>query len=168
MMRNVLAALACLVNSNMPPRTVALASFYRRYQDDPLVIDKWFMVQATSSRGDTLAQVQALLGHPAFTMKNPNRVRALIGAFAHGNPARFHDVSGAGYRFLADRMLELDPLNPQGAARLVGALSRWRRYDVQRQALMRGELGRIEAQPGLSRDVGEIVAKSLEPLTYYP
>jgi aminopeptidase N len=160
-MTDRLAALTCLANGELPQRDTALAAFYERYRDDPLVIDKWFTVQAASTRLDTLQQVQALLEHPAFTMKNPNRVRALIGAFAHGNPARFHEASGAGYRFLADRILELDPLNPQVAARLVGALSRWRRLDDRRQELMRTQLERIQAQPRLSRDVGEIVAKSL-------
>jgi len=160
-MTDRLAALTCLANSAMPQREAALAAFYQRYQDDPLVVDKWFTVQAASSRGDTLLQVQALTRHPAFTLKNPNRVRALIGAFAHGNPARFHDPSGAGYRFLADRVLELDPLNPQVAARMVGALSRWRRFDARRQAMMSSELERIQAQPGLSPDVAEIVSKSL-------
>jgi aminopeptidase N len=160
-MTDRLAALTCLASSSMPQREPALAAFYQRYQDDPLVVDKWFTVQAASSRADTLLQVQTLMRHPAFTLKNPNRVRALIGAFAHGNPARFHDSSGAGYRFLADRVLELDPLNPQVAARLVGALSRWRRFDASRQAMMSRELERIQAQPGLSRDVAEIVSKSL-------
>jgi aminopeptidase N len=160
-MTDRLAALTCLASSTMPQREPALSAFYQRYQDDSLVVDKWFTVQAASSCNDTLLQVQGLMGHPAFTLKNPNRVRALIGAFAHGNPARFHDSSGAGYRFLADRVLELDPLNPQVAARLVGALSRWRRFDASRQAMMSRELERILAQPGLSRDVAEIVSKSL-------
>ena len=156
-----LAALTCLSQSDMSQREAALTDFYRSYQADPLVIDKWFTVQATSPRSDTLERVAALLGHPAFTMKNPNRVRALIGAFAHGNPVCFHDASGAGYLFLADRILELDRLNAQVAARMVSALSRWRRYDARRQQLMRAQLERIQAQPQLSRDVGEIVGKSL-------
>jgi aminopeptidase N len=160
-MTDRLAALTCLASSAMPQRKAALAAFYRRYQDDPLVVDKWFTVQAASSRVDTLWQVQELMRHPAFTLKNPNRVRALIGTFVHGNPARFHDPSGAGYRFLSDRVLELDPLNPQVAARMVSALSRWRRFDASRQAMMSCELERIQAQSGLSRDVAEIVGKSL-------
>jgi aminopeptidase N len=160
-MTDRLAALTCLAHSGMPQRDTALAAFYERFRHNPLVIDKWFTVQATSSRADTLDRVRTLLDHPAFTMKNPNRVRALIGAFAHGNPARFHDPDGAGYGFLADRVIELDLLNPQVAARLVGALSRWRRYDAGRQQSMRAQLERIEVQPTLSRDVGEIVAKSL-------
>jgi aminopeptidase N len=160
-MTDRMAALTCLANGSMPQRELALGAFYHGYQDDPLVVDKWFTVQAASSRADTLAQVQLLLEHPAFTLRNPNRVRSLIGAFAHGNPARFHDANGRGYRFLAERVIELDPLNPQVAARLVAALSRWRRFDENRQQLMRGELERIREQPGLSRDVGEIVGKSL-------
>jgi aminopeptidase N len=160
-MTDRIAALTCLAHSDLPPRAALLADFYQRYQGDPLVIDKWFTVQATSCRPDTLPQVATLLSHPAFTIKNPNRVRALIGAFAHGNPARFHDPGGAGYAFLADRVIELDPLNPQVAARLVSALSRWRRYDAGRQRLMRTQLERIQAQAGLSRDVGEIIARSL-------
>ncbi|NJC88758.1 MAG: aminopeptidase N [Desulfuromonas sp.] len=160
-MTDRLAALSCLANSDMPQRGAVLEAFYQRNRNNPLVIDKWFTVQAASLRADTLEQVGRLLDHPDFTLKNPNRVRSLVGAFAHGNPARFHDPSGAGYRFLADRVVELDPLNPQVAARMVAALSRWRRFDENRQALMRTELERIHAQPGLSRDVGEIVAKSL-------
>ncbi|MCM2265500.1 MAG: DUF3458 domain-containing protein, partial [Desulfuromonadales bacterium] len=160
-MTDRLAALTCLAHGELPQRETALAEFYRRYQNDPLVVDKWFAVQAASPRADTLAQVKMLMAHPAFTMKNPNRVRSLIGVFAHGNPARFHDPSGAGYRFLADRVIELDPLNPQVAARMVAALSRWRRFDENRQVLMKVELERVRTQPGLSRDVGEIVGKSL-------
>jgi aminopeptidase N len=160
-MTDRMAALTCLANCGMPQREAALASFHERYQADPLVVDKWFTVQATSVRTDTLEQVAGLLRHPDFTLKNPNRVRALVGAFAHGNPARFHEPTGAGYRFLADRVIELDPLNPQVAARMVAALSRWRRFDAGRQELMRAELLRIQAQAGLSRDVGEIVEKSL-------
>ncbi|MHB8708560.1 MAG: aminopeptidase N [Desulfuromonadales bacterium] len=160
-MTDRLAALTCLAHGTLPQREPALEAFYRRYQDDPLVVDKWFTVQATSLRSDTLTRVRELTGHPAFTMKNPNRVRSLLGAFAQGNPACFHDPSGAGYRFLADRVLALDQLNPQVAARMVAALSRWRRYDANRQQLMKAELERIQAQPKLSRDVGEIVAKSL-------
>jgi aminopeptidase N len=162
-MTDRMAALTCLANGDMPQREAALTTFYRRYQNDPLVVDKWFTVQAASCRVDTLEQVQVLMRHPAFTLKNPNRVRSLVGAFAHGNPARFHDPAGGGYRFLADLVLALDPLNPQVAARQVAALSRWKRFDANRQRLMRAELKRIQARPGLSRDVAEIVEKSLAP-----
>jgi len=106
--------------------------------------------------------VQALMQHPAFSLQNPNKVRSLIGRFCAGNPVNFHAADGAGYRFLADRVLELDALNPSIAARLVQTLSRWRRYDPDRQALMREQLERIVAQEGLSNDVYEIASRSLE------
>ncbi len=159
-MTDRMAALTCLAYGDLPQREEALSAFYHRFQDDPLVVDKWFSLQATSFRADTFERVKELMEHPAFTMKNPNRVRALIGAFAHGNPSRFHAPDGSGYSFLADRVIELDTLNPQVAARLVSALSRWRRYDEKRQSQMRSQLERI-SRLVKSRDVGEIVAKSL-------
>ncbi|MDH3997248.1 MAG: aminopeptidase N [Desulfuromonadales bacterium] len=161
-MTDRIAALSCLVHNGLPQREEALAAFYHRYQDDPLVVDKWFTLQATSPQPDVVQQVLELMEHPAFTIRNPNRARALIGAFAQGNPAGFHQISGEGYRFLADQVLALNKLNPQVAARMVGPLSRWRRYDEQRQGLMRQQLERIDAASDLSRDVGEIVGKSLQ------
>jgi aminopeptidase N len=160
-MTDRMAALTSLVHNQIPKAGEALDAFYHQFQDDPLVVDKWFTLQATSPQRNTLIRVKELMEHPAFTMRNPNRVRSLIGAFAHGNPALFHDLSGAGYQFVADRILELDTLNPQVAARMVAPLSRWRRYDEGRQRLMRQQLERIQAQEGLSVDVGEIVQKSL-------
>ena len=160
-MTDRLAALTCLVHNNLPKWEEALAAFYHHFEDDPLVVDKWFTLQATSPQPETLVRVRELMGHPAFTMLNPNRVRALVGAFAHGNPALFHDLSGAGYAFVTDRVLELDALNPQVAARMMAPLSRWRRYDRNRQTLMRQQLERLRAQAELSSDVGEIVQKSL-------
>ena len=161
-MTDVIAALHLLANSDAPARTEALASFHDRWKDDALVMDKWFGVQATSSRPDTLEEVRRLLDHPAFSIRNPNKVYALIGGFAGGNPVRFHDRSGAGYRFLADQVLTLDPLNPQVAARMMGQFSRIRRYDPARRALMKAELERIVASPNLSPDVFEVASKSLE------
>ncbi|MGK2943683.1 MAG: aminopeptidase N [Desulfuromonadales bacterium] len=161
-MTDRMAALTCLVYNRLPKWQEALAAFYYQFQDDSLVIDKWFSLQASAPRQETLAKVKELMEHPAFTMRNPNRVRALIGVFAHGNPACFHDLSGAGYAFVADRVLELDALNPQVAARMISPLSRWRRYDGDRQQLMRRQLERIQAQDRLSTDVGEIVQKSLQ------
>ncbi len=160
-MTDRMAALTGLVHNRLPKWEEALAAFYHQFENDPLVIDKWFSLQATSPRQETLAVILELMDHPAFTLRNPNRVRALVGAFAQGNPARFHDLSGAGYRYLADRVIELNALNPQVAARMVGPLSRWRRYDSDRQLLMRAQLERIQGQDGLSTDVGEIVQKSL-------
>ena len=159
-MTDVIAALACLVNSDGPERDPALDAFYRRWADEPLVVDKWLGLQAGCRRSDTLARVQALMQHPAFTLKNPNKVRALIGAFT-ANQARFHAADGQGYEFVATQVLALDALNPQVAARLCNAFSQWRRYDAGRQAAMKQQLERMIAQPGLSRDVYEVVSKSL-------
>jgi len=153
-------ALAALANSEAAQRQTALAEFYERYRTDPLVLDKWFTVQATSTRPDTAEAVAGLAGHADFTIANPNRLRALVGAFA-SNPHAFHDASGRGYRFLADMILAADRLNPQTAARLVPPLGRWRRLEEGRRALMKAELERIVATPGLSKDVFEQASKSL-------
>ena len=161
-MTDVMAALYQLASSSAPQREAVLDEFHQRWRQEPLVLDKWFSVQALSRRLDTLQRVKTLLHHPDFSLTNPNRVRSLVGAFCSGNPVRFHDASGDGYRFLADRVLELDPLNPQIAARLLRALARWRRYDSHRQALMRAQLERILAAEGLSRDTFEIASKCLE------
>jgi aminopeptidase N len=154
------SALGALASSNSAERHGALAAFYERYRSDSLVLDKWFTVQALSTRDDTLASVEALAGHPDFTLSNPNRMRSLVGAFA-ANQRAFHDSSGRGYRFLADMILAVDRLNPQTAARLVPPLGRWRRFDSIRQDLMKAELERIVAAPGLSKDVFEQASKSL-------
>ncbi|MEA1014133.1 aminopeptidase N [Sphingosinicella sp. LY1275] len=153
-------ALGTLANSEAPERGEALAAFYERYRDNALVLDKWFMVQALSTRDDTVDAVLALAEHPDFTLANPNRMRALISAFA-ANQRAFHDADGRGYRFLADTILAVDKLNPQTAARLVPPLGRWRRFDEIRAELMRGELHRIVDTPGLSKDVFEQASKSL-------
>jgi aminopeptidase N len=160
-MTDVLSALAMLVDIDCPERTAALDAFYRRWEDDPLVIDKWFALQARSSLPGTVAAVRALTRHPAFTRSNPNRVRALVGAFAQGNPLHFHAASGEGYAFLADEVLAIDKANPTTAARLVQPLGQWRRFDAARQGLMRAALDRILAAPGLSPNTYEMVAKSL-------
>ncbi|HTR15660.1 MAG TPA: aminopeptidase N [Acetobacteraceae bacterium] len=160
-MTDVVAALAVLCDSASPERDAALAAFYARWKDDDLVLDKWFAVQAMASAPDTLERVRALAHHPDFRLRNPNRARALLGAFSFGNPVRFHDSSGAGYAFLADHVIALDPLNATTAARLVQALGTWRRYDPRRQALMRRALERVLATPKLSRNTYEMVSKSL-------
>jgi aminopeptidase N len=153
-------ALTALANSDAAERAEALDAFYERYRANPLVIDKWFTTQALSTRADTLEAVQALATHPDFTLANPNRIRSLIGAFAANQPA-FHAGSGEGYRLLADKILEIDTLNPQTAARLVPPLGRWRRFDERRAGLMRAQLQRLVETPGLSKDVFEQVSKSL-------
>lgn len=154
------AALGTLVNSDASERSVAIAAFYERYRDNPLVIDKWFTTQALSTRGDALEAAKALLRHGDFTLQNPNRVRSLVGAFSV-NQRGFHDLSGDGYAFLADTIIALDPINPQTAAKLTPPLGRWRRFDEKRQALMRAQLERIVATSGLSKDVFEQASKSL-------
>ncbi len=160
-MTDAMAALSALANCECAQRKRALDAFYQKWRDEPLVVDKWFSLQATSRLPGTLEQVKKLLQHPAFTIRNPNKVHALIGAFCQGNPARFHERGGAGYRFLADRVLELDGINPQVAARLLNPLTRWQRYDEQRQQLVRAELERIAAVEQLSRDVYEVASKAL-------
>jgi aminopeptidase N len=160
-MTNVLAALVVLLDLDRPERPAALARFFAAWSHDQLVIDKWFALQARSSLPATPKRVRDLTRHPAFERKNPNRVRALVGAFSQGNQLRFHDASGAGYAFLADEVITLDPANPTLAARLVQPLGTWRRHDPARQALMRRQLERILAIPGLSKNTYEMVSKSL-------
>jgi aminopeptidase N len=155
------AALSYLCDSDTPERTQALASFYERWNSDPLVLDKWFTLQATADLPDVLGRVEKLLEHPDFTMKNPNRARSVIGAFASGNPAAFHAADGSGYRFLADRVLEMNSINPQIASRLIDPLLSWRRLDEPRQELIKGELARILALEGLSKDVFEKASKAV-------
>lgn len=157
-----LTALAVLVNSPFEAeRAKALESFAEHFKDNPLVMDQWFSVQAASTLPGGLARVKALMQHPAFTLKNPNKVRALIGAFAGQNLVNFHAADGSGYRFLADLVIELNALNPQIASRQLAPLTRWRKYDDARQVLMKGELERILASGELSSDVYEVVSKSL-------
>ncbi|UAW97086.1 aminopeptidase N [Halopseudomonas nanhaiensis] len=156
------AALVALVNSPFEDqRRAALTEFAERWKDYPLVMDQWFSIQAGSPAADGLARVQELMEHPLFTLRNPNKVRSLIGAFANQNLVNFHRGDGAGYRFLADQILLLDGTNPQIASRLVTPLSRWRKFDPDRQALMKQELARILGKPDLSPDVYEVVSKSL-------
>jgi aminopeptidase N len=159
-MTDRLGALGALASSDAAERHGALAGFYDRYREDPLVLDKWFTVQAGSARDDTADTVRALARHPDFSLANPNRMRSLVGAFA-ANQRAFHEPGGRGYRFLADMILAVDALNPQTAARLVPPLGRWRRFDERRAALMKAELERIVATAGVSKEVYEQASKSL-------
>ncbi|MCA1941897.1 MAG: aminopeptidase N C-terminal domain-containing protein, partial [Caenispirillum bisanense] len=159
-MTDAMAALRVLNDLDVPERAEALDHFHDRFKGDPLVLDKWFSLQAMSQRPDTLAHLKDLMGHPAFSMRNPNRVRALIGVFANANPVRFHAEDGAGYAFLVDRVLELNALNPQIGARLLQPMGRWRRMDAARKALMTRELDRVLATPDLAPDVYEIASKA--------
>lgn len=160
-MTDRLAALTALVDTDHPERSAILEAFRADFAEDALVLDKWFTVQALSRRADTLAQVRALLGHPAYDAKNPNKVRALVGSFTTGNRAQFHALDGSGYGFLADQVIATDGFNGKLAARLVAPLAPWKKMDPARQGLMRAELDRIRKTPGLSKDVTEIVEKAL-------
>ncbi|PVA11321.1 aminopeptidase N [Pelagivirga sediminicola] len=159
-MTQQLGALGCLVQAGAGD--LALGLFYDQWQDDRLVIDKWFGLQVSLAAPQDTADVAArLTQHPDFTMKNPNRFRAVLGALA-GSPAGFHHASGKGYALLADWLIKLDPLNPQTTARMCSAFETWRRYDAERQALIRAQLERIASQPGLSRDTAEMVGRILK------
>ena len=161
-MTDAMAALNALVFIGGPASEQALAAFYTRWRHEPLVVDKWFAAQARSPAPDAVGRVIGLTLHPAYDLKTPNRMRALVQTFSQQNPARFHDPSGQGYRFLADQILAVDKVNPTTAARLVDPLGGWRRYKPELGALMRQELERILAAPGVSRNVVELAAKALE------
>ncbi|MCC5856881.1 MAG: aminopeptidase N [Ectothiorhodospiraceae bacterium] len=158
-----LAALALLAREPEDPAgRDALARFHADWQHEALVINKWFQVQAMAPHPLAPEHVAGLTAHPDFSLRNPNRVRSVIGAFAQGNTVGFHRRDGAGYRFLADQVLALDELNPQVAARMLLPLAQWRRHDSARRERMRGELERIQNAPKLSKDVHEIVSKALQ------
>ncbi|MDJ0738126.1 MAG: aminopeptidase N [Gammaproteobacteria bacterium] len=160
-MTDVIAALALLADGDHPARAEVLADFEQRWRHEPLVMDKWFGVQAVANRPGVLAEIRQLMEHPAFSLRNPNKVRALVGTFAAANPVRFHAADGSGYAFLEQQVLALDAANPQIAARLLRAIARWRRYDAGRQQAMRGVLENVLAAK-VSKDVYEIASKSLD------
>ena len=159
-MTDRMAALSVLNHLDHPGRAEALSDFEARFGKDTVVMDKWFGLQAMSSRDDTLSRVKDLMSHPLFTMRNPNKVRSLIGAFAMANPRHFHAADGSGYAFYTDRLIELDDINPQVAARLCAPLGKWAKYDETRADLMKAALDRILAKPDISRDLYEIASKS--------
>jgi aminopeptidase N len=159
-MTDRMGALTALINTDTPERDACLADFHARFDGNHDVIDKWFTVQALAQRPDTLAQVEKLLAHKDFSITNPNRLRSLVGAFS-ANQRQFHVAGGAGYRLLADQLLAVDRINPQSAARQVVPLGRWRRFDAARGALMRAQLERIVASPGVSKDVLEMASRAL-------
>jgi aminopeptidase N len=160
-MTDRMAALDTLSQHDRPERTEALDDFYKRYADDPLIIDKWLALQAAIPEPATLERVQTLTKHPAFSVANPNRVRALIGSFAQVNHTQFNRADGAGFEFVADFVLALDPKNPQVAARLMGAFRSWRALEARRRGRAEAALRRIAAAPSLSRDTQDIVARTL-------
>lgn len=156
------AALQTLSNLDSPLRQKGLDQFYATWKEDALVVDKWFAIQAASKLPDTLKRVKELMQHEAFDIKNPNKVYALIGTFGYRSPINFHAANGEGYVFLRECVQQLDKLNPQVAGRMVNPLTTWRRYDKERQQLMRQQLELLLQDKKLSIDVYELVTKSLE------
>ena len=160
-MTDKVAALAILTDTQTPEREKAFKDFYSTWKHEPLVLDKWFSLQAVADRDDAVEDVAALTSHPDFTYKNPNRLRALMGSFSFANQKWFHRKDGAGYRLLADTVIKVNALNPSTAARLLTPMRQWQRYDSARKVLMEQELKRILAEKDISNDVYEIVSKSL-------
>jgi aminopeptidase N len=159
-MTDAMGGLSALLCFGGEPLEMALDEFYQRWRDDPLVIDKWFALQAMDPSDGALGRVLGLTAHPAFDLRTPNRLRAVVGTFS-ANHARFHDPSGAGYRFLADQIRAVDRFNPNIAARLLEPLAEWTRYKPELAALMRAELERITKAPDLSKNVFELASKAL-------
>jgi aminopeptidase N len=160
-MTDSIAALSASVAAQLPCRAELLAVFDEKWHQDGLVMDKWFVLQATSPAVDTLSKVRELLNHRSFSMGNPNRVRSLIGAFAAGNPAAFHALDGSGYQFMVEMLSELNHRNPQVASRLIEPLIRLKRYDAKRQEMMRAALEQLKGLENLSGDLFEKISKAL-------
>lgn len=160
-MTDVIAALSSLSHIDCPERQQAFDAFYRKWQQQPLVVDKWLMLQSLSRLPGTVNKVIELQQHPAFNIRNPNKVRSLIGSFAQGNLVRFHQADGEGYKLLADVVVTLNSLNPQVAARILTPLIHWRRYNGARQVLMQAQLQKLLSIPDLSKDLYEVVSKAL-------
>lgn len=161
-MSDLLPAFRSIVNLDVPEKQDAISRFYDSWKDDALVVDKWLAVQATSKAKGALQTMKNLLRHPAFDIRNPNKVYSLLGSFGHRNPVNFHTKTGEGYAFLTETLKQLDKLNPQVAARMVKPLTEWRRYDKERQKLMCSQLESLMKEPTLSRDMYEIVSRSLQ------
>ena len=160
-MTDRMAALLTLAQHDVPQRKTAFADFYQRYQNNPLIVDKWFTLQAITPDKTTLDNVRALTAHPTFSMSNPNRVRALIGSFATINQKEFNRADGAGYDFLAEQILTLDESNRQVAARMATVFRTWRTLEASRRARAEAALQKIAARSTLSNDVRDIVARAL-------
>ncbi len=160
-MTDAMAALACLADSAGAERDRALAMFHDKWKDEALVMDKWFRVQAVSDLPGAIDRIEKLLLHPAFELRNPNRARSLLHAFAFDNPVHFHAADGSGYRLVAARVVELDRINPQVASRLARAFDRWRKYDAGRQQHSRAALESIASTADISSEVAEVVGRAL-------
>ena len=161
-MTDAIAALFALRDSASAAHDALYRAFEAKWRDEPLVLDKWFALQAKSLRDDTLATVRTLLAHPRFNARNPNRVRSLVGSYALGNFARFNAQDGAGYAFAAEQVRALDATNPQLASTIAGAFNLWKRYAEPRRALMQRALQKIAKAPSLSPDVTEVVSRTLQ------
>jgi len=161
-MTDQIAALSAINDGSSADREEVLSDFYNRFKGNDLVIDKWFAVQAQSNRSDVLDSIKDLFDHPDFSYSNPNRLRSLVGSLGMVNAKAFHDPSGEGYHILLNALIKVDKINPQTAARLAIPLGRWERLEPKRQKLMKDCLEILRDTPGLSKDVGEIVSKSLE------
>jgi aminopeptidase N len=160
-MTDRLSAMAALVRVGAPGAEEVLRDFRTRYDGKPLVLDKWFALQAQVPARETLARVQALSADPAFSLHNPNRVQALVGAFARGNPIGFHRPDGEGYRYIAEKVVAIDALNPQNGARLAKSFESWHKLEPQRRALALATLQDMSRRQGLSRDLVDILARML-------
>jgi aminopeptidase N len=161
-MTDVAAALRSMVHNDAPQAEEALQQYFDKWKHEPLVMDQWFAIQASSPVENCLTKVKNLMEHPLFELTNPNKVRALIATFCSANLVNFHNPDGSGYEFLSEIVLKLDAINPQIAARIVNPLSRWRQQDDLRRGLMVAALKRIKSSPDLSNDLYELVSKSLE------
>jgi aminopeptidase N len=159
-MTDALAALTALANCDCAERKPALERFYAKWQNEPLVVDKWLGVEAGSRLPGTLARVKELTSHPAFTLKNPNKVYALLGSFG-ANQVNFHNADGSGYSFMGEQIRVLDPINPQVAARMARNFERWKRFEPKRRALMKSVLEQTAALRGLSNESAEVLGKIL-------
>jgi len=159
-MTDALAALAALANCDCPERKPALDQFYAKWQNESLVVDKWLGVEAASRLPGTLARVKELTSHPAFTLKNPNKVYALLGGFG-ANQVNFHRVDGSGYAFLGEQIRALDSINPQVAARMARNFEHWKRFEPKRRTLMKSLLEQVTKIPGLSKETVEVVTRTL-------
>jgi len=154
-------ALSIISNHDIEQRSQTLDDFYSKWHSDAQVVEKWLAIQSGSRLANALQRIETLKQHESFSMTNPNKVRALIGTFCRANPNQFHALDGSGYEFLTSNVLELDAMNPSIASRLIQIMARWKRFDAQRQKLMQQQLQRILDHKRLSKDVYEVVSKSL-------
>jgi len=160
-MTDVVAGLRVLSHLDRPEREQEFNEFHEKWKDDPLVTDKWLMLQATARRDNVIEDVKRLMEHPAFNRRNPNRIRSLIGAFVMGNFEGFHKADGSGYKLLADFVIELDPVNPQISSRLVQAMIRWQRFNDRRRTQIHAQLTRVMQAPQCTDNTLEVVSRAL-------